>query len=154
MSRWRLIVVACLLALPFLTLAGAGSYYLWSVGLGFYVWWPMTGCLALGYALGWYWQRQRRLLHAIEFTAPLHWTERDRQAWTLVEARAHDAVKVDPNRFTDLQFFVNVAKEMAEELAGFYHPGAKDPVSALTITEILAVIELVASDLADCSEWR
>jgi predicted GTPase len=36
---------------------------------------------------------------------------------------------------------------MARELAVFYNPGAQDPVGALTIPEILSVIELAAQDL-------
>ena len=38
---------------------------------------------------------------------------------------------------------------MALELARFYHPGAEDPISQLTIPEMLAVIELASSDLAE-----
>ena len=36
--------------------------------LSFLAWWPLAGCLALAYLLGWYWQRQRRLLPPPEFS--------------------------------------------------------------------------------------
>src|SRR5262249_12116726 len=68
MSRWRIGIVAALLVLPVLVLAGLGSYYLWANGWAFIAWWPLVGCMALGWALGWYWQHRRQLLHAPEFT--------------------------------------------------------------------------------------
>ena len=52
-------------------------------------------------------------------------------------------------KFTDINYYVEVGKEMALELSRFYHPGAKDPVGSLTIPEILAVVELAAHDLAE-----
>src|SRR5262245_16220824 len=86
MSRWRVVVVLVLIAFPVVILAGAGVYFLWKEGIGFYLWWPMAACMALGYLLGWYWQRKRQLLPPVVFTPSLHWTDRDRQAWQLVEA--------------------------------------------------------------------
>ena len=72
--------------MPFVFLAAIGSYYLWRSGWGFYLWWPMAACLSLGYLLAWYWQHKRQLLRPVDFQPPVHWTERDRQAWQLVEA--------------------------------------------------------------------
>jgi predicted GTPase len=150
MSRWRIVVVAVLLILPFVALAAAGSYYLWSsFWWGAWVWVPMTACMALGWALGWYWQHKKQLLRPPAFEpTPTH-TARDAQAMKLVEARAQAAAKLEPDKFTDPQHYMAVAQEMAQELATFYHPGAKDPIDHLTIPEILAVVELVSHDLAD-----
>src|SRR5262249_24099360 len=67
-SRWRIAVVGVLLAVPFVFLAGVGSYYLWQTGLGFKVWWGMAASMALGYCLAWYWQRKRQLLAPLDFT--------------------------------------------------------------------------------------
>jgi len=58
MSRWRLLVLTGLIAAPVLFLIAAGSYLLWERGWWFRVWWPMSGCLALAYFLGWRWQRK------------------------------------------------------------------------------------------------
>jgi predicted GTPase len=149
MSRWRIAVVAALVALPFAALAGLGSYYLWTLHWGFYAWWPLAACMALGYALGWYWQHKRRLLRPPDFETPVHWTERDAQAWKLVEARARAAAALPAEKMTDPEEYLATAREMAQELAAFYHPGAQDPVSNLTIPEILAVIELAARDLRE-----
>jgi uncharacterized protein len=148
MSKWRLAVVALLIAGPSLFLMGYGGYQLWLSGLSFWVWWPMMASLALAYLLGWYWQRQQKLLR-IDFTPELHWTDRDRQAWQLVEQRAKAADKVPSDNFMQFNFYAEVALEMALEMARFYHPRAQDPFSSLTLPEILAVIELASHDLAE-----
>src|SRR5262249_37275236 len=147
MSRWRIILVAVLLLAPFVFLAGVGSYYLWLQGLGYSLWWPMAGCLMLGYLLAWYWQHRQKLLKPVDDVPRIHWTDRDRQAWKLVEARAKAGAQLDAEQLSDLNFYVDTAKEMALELARFYHPNAQDPVGSLTIPEILAVIELASHDL-------
>jgi predicted GTPase len=149
MSRWRIIVVVILLAAPLLVLAGAGSYFLWQGGWSLYLWVPLTGCMILGYLLAWYWLRKKLLLRPIDFTPPHHWTDRDREAWKLVEARAKDAEQLDLERLGQIQFYVDTAHDLSIQLAAFYHPGAKDPVGALTLPEILAVGELACHDLAE-----
>jgi uncharacterized protein len=130
MSRWRIIVVVVLTLGPFAVLAGFGTYYLWTNGYTLIFWWLMAACLSAGYLLGWYWQRRQRLLRP-------------------AKARAEAATSLDPDKLTDLDFYVLQAKDMAQELAVFYNPGADDPVGALTIPELLAVAELAAQDLAE-----
>ena len=89
------------------------------------------------------------LLRPVEFTAPLHWTPRDQEAWELVKSRAGRASTINLDELVEFQFYVDTAREMAEELARFYHPRAKDPLASLTIPEILAVIELAAHDMSE-----
>jgi predicted GTPase len=149
MSRWRIVLVAAFLAIPFVVLAGLGSYFLMTLPWGFLYWWGVVAVMALGYGLAVYWQSKRQLLKPVDFTPPIHWTERDQKAWKLVEARAHAAPKVEVARLTDPQHFLAVGQEMAQELAAFYHPGARDPVGKLTLPEMLAVVELAAHDLAE-----
>lgn len=148
MQRWRLAILAALFATPVLILAGLGALYLWWSGWSFWVWWALTGCLALGYILAWRWQSRQQLLR-LDSTPPLHWTERDRQAWKLVEERAKRAARYSNEQLTSPAFYLETGEEMAIELAGFYHPGAQDPVGALTIPEILAVMELASRDLSE-----
>jgi predicted GTPase len=148
MSRWRVLVVLVLLAVPFLVLAGLGSYYLWRESLWLYVWWPMAASVMAGYLLGWHWQRKKQLLQPTDTPPPLHWTERDKLAWQLVEARAKAAAKLDSIKFTEFNFYTETGQQMALEMARFYHPGAADPIASLTIPEILAVVELASQDLA------
>jgi predicted GTPase len=149
MSRWRLAILLGLLLLPILFLIGAGSWYFWREGLWFRLWWPMAGCWTLALLLAWWWQRQAKLIPGPDFTPSLHWTERDREAWKLIEARARGVKDIPPSRFLEFQFYIDLARDMGRGLAGFYHPKAADPVAALTIPEILAVAELASHDLAE-----
>jgi predicted GTPase len=146
MSRWRIVILGDLVALPILFLIGMGSYALWERHWWFYAWWPLAGCLAAAYLLGWYWQRQRRLLPPTDDAAG-HWTDRDRKAWELVAARAAAVKDVPIERLEDPHFYLDAGREMAEELAHFYHPEKKDPLGRVTIPELLTVIELAAHDL-------
>src|SRR5262249_6249559 len=85
LQHWRLLVVTVLLVSPVIVLHALGSYHFWWSGMGVWLWWPLTGCFVLAMFLAWRWQKARRLLHPVDFTAPLHWTDRDRTAWKLVE---------------------------------------------------------------------
>src|SRR5947209_20549337 len=116
MSRWRLIVVATLLLLPFALLAGEGTYYLWTLNWGFYSWMVMFTLMTIGMVLAWRWQSKRQLLLPPGFDAPAHWTERDTQALKLVEARVKAASQLDPAKLIQLPFYVSTAQALAQEL--------------------------------------
>jgi uncharacterized protein len=146
MSRGRFFILAVLLAAPVVILIGFGLFYLWQSGLAFWVWWPLSGFLVAAYILAWRWQKKQKLLPG-EPPPPLHWTEQDRQAWHVVEKKAEQLKSLHPDQFTDLQQYLKTAEELAKELTDFYHPNAQDPIAALTIPEILAVVELAAHDL-------
>jgi predicted GTPase len=148
MRKWRVGILIVLLAAPWVLLMAWGAYDLWERGWSLWFWWPATAITAVTVVLAWHLQKNKQLLH-LEFKPDLHWTDRDAQAMQLVEARARAADKVNPDKLTDIQFYTQVAQEMALELARFYHPGAKDPLGSLTVPEILAVIELAAHDLAE-----
>jgi predicted GTPase len=148
-QRWRLIILGVLATAPLVFLMAYGSYALWLSGWGFWSWWPMAGCWALAYFLAWHWQRKNRLLRVDFGETPLHWTDRDLEAWKLVEARAKAAAEIPPDKLSTIPFYMETAQEMALGLARFYHPGAEDPISQLTIPEMLAVVELASHDLAE-----
>jgi predicted GTPase len=167
MSRWRVAIVVLLFALPVAVLAGVGGYRIWQTGYSFTFWWPMAACFGLGYFLAWHWLRKKELIEPVDFNAPMHWTDRDREAWKLVEERAKKVAQMELLEFNELQFYMTMAQEMALELARFYRPKAQDPFGELRVPEILAVVELAARDLADMvdrnvpgghlltvSEWR
>ena len=150
MSRWRIITVLALQAAPFLILAGYGAYALWhDFWWGGWVWVPMTLAMAVGVVLAWYWQRNRTLLRPVNFEPNVRWTDRDKGAWKLIEARAAAAKDIDADKLVDPKFYLSLAQEMGQEMATYYHPKAKDPVGDLTIPEILAVVELASHDLAE-----
>jgi predicted GTPase len=149
MRHWRVGLLIVLGLTPFVVLGGLGCYFLWERHWGFWAWWPMAACWALAYVLAWHWQRRQKLLGGPDFTAPLHWTERDRLAWQIVEARAKASAKLTPDQLSSMPFYLHSAQELALELARFYHPGAPDPLSRLTIPEILTVVELASHDMAE-----
>jgi predicted GTPase len=149
MSRWRIAILVVLAGWPVVALAALGSYYLWTSGWSFPAWWLMAGSLGLAYLLGWYWHRQRQLLPPIDFQSLPQWTDRDRGAWQLVEARAKASMSLDRAALSDVNVYVKTAQDLAYELAHYYHPGSADPLGPLTLPEILAVVELAAHDLAD-----
>jgi hypothetical protein len=151
MSRWRVVILAGLWLTPIAVLAGVGSYALWSSGWWRYVWWPMAGCIAAAYLLGWYWSRHRVLMPTTAEPAD-HWTDRDLAAWKLVEARAAQVKDVPLKRLEDIHYYVDAGRDMAEELARFYHPDRRDPLGRVTVPELLTVAELAAHDLHDLVE--
>lgn len=147
-GRWRLIVLGILLAGPVLFLAGYGAYQLWLSNWWAWLWWPLAACFTMAYLLAWRWQKQRRLLR-VDFVTSSHWTPRDQQAWQLVIKRAEAGSQLTAEQLSNVNHYVTTAQELALELARFYNPKAADPLSSLTIPEILAVIELAAHDLAE-----
>ena len=74
---------------------------------------------------------------------------RHRRAWELIEARGRAAATLDGDKLSDPEHYLQTAQEMAKELAGFYYPKSEDLIGALTVPEILAVIELAAHDLSE-----
>ena len=151
MSKWRILTVLLLLVVPFLILAGYGSYGMWKDfgPWGAWVWAPMTVAMALACFLAWYWQRNKSLLKPVSFEPNLRWTERDQQAWKLVQARAAAGKDVQADKLVEPQLYLKVAEEMGLEMAAFYHPKAQDPYGSLTVPEVLAVVELVSHDMAE-----
>src|SRR5436853_137086 len=111
MHYWRLLVLAALAGAPLLILVGFGMYHLWSTGWSVWIWWLLAGCLALASLLGWHWQRQQHLLR-VDFTPPLHWTDRDREAWRLVESRAKQLAQLKADKLTSLAFFQETGQSM------------------------------------------
>lgn len=150
-ARWRLVTLGLLFFAPFIALMVFGSFYLWEIGWGWYYTAIMLACLTVGWYLAWRWQAGKKLL-SVDTEIPLHWTERDRAAWKLVEARAQNVKEVTPDQLSNVKFYADTGQEMALEMARFYHPGADDPVGKLTIPEMLAVVELVAHDMAELVE--
>jgi predicted GTPase len=146
LSKGRMVVLVLLLAAPLGFLLACGAYQAWVQGWWIWLWWPMAGCTAVAMILGWYWQRQQRLLRVV-FQPELYWNDRDQQAMRLVEARAKTADQIDPDALLQVDFYLKTAEELALELANYYHPGSKDYYGSVTVPEILAVVELVAHDL-------
>src|SRR5262249_20758300 len=95
---------------------------------------------------------RRELLHHPEAPAESYFTERDREAAKLVQARAEAGVKQHADKLTDQNFYLEQAREMAVELAQFYHPGTVDAIDSLTGPEMITAVELASEDLAEMVE--
>jgi predicted GTPase len=152
MSRWRIAVLVGLVLAPVIFLVGFAFYALWEKGWAFWAWWPMAACLALAYVLAWYWQRKRALMPPVPNDPAMHWTDRDRAAWQLVQQEAAAVNTLSPDQLSDPAVYRKAAEGLALRLAQHYQPGAKDPYGRLTVPEMLAVSELVSEDLTELVE--
>ena len=149
MSRWRTFVILFFLVAPILCFIGVGGWALWETGRLIWLWLVLPAGWAIALLLAKWWGERILPLKPQEFEPELHWTPRDRKAWEFVDARIRAAAEVDPEDFTKLQFYVDVSKELSEEIARHYHPKATDPFSSLTVPEILAAGQLALEDLAE-----
>src|SRR5580700_2811377 len=93
MTRLRLILLAVLFFLPFLILLGIGVYHLW-VTSNLWVWYPLLACMGVAYFLAWWWTRKQGILPPTDHPPPEYWTERDKVAWGIVDAKAKSFEKV------------------------------------------------------------
>jgi predicted GTPase len=148
-SRYKLrIAIVLLLALaPVVFLDGVGAYHLWDHGWSFTAYWPMAACWLAAYLLGRYWTRRRKPAEPASVPTPGYWTERDKRAWAIVEARAAAIPPLTADQFGDLNRYAADAQTLALDVARVYKPDAADPFGHLTLPEILACGELVAHDL-------
>ncbi len=151
MIRWRILVVMGLLVFPFTVYIAVGGWALWQQGWLTWLWLPIPVCWGLALLLLRWWKKHFSPREAKTET-PLHWTPRDQAAWKLVEKRSQSLADAPPENFTKVQFYVDTALEMSLEIARIYHPKAEDPISQLTIPEILAALELVFEDLSELVE--
>lgn len=151
MTRFRIVVLLLLIAMPILFLCGVGAFHLWDTGWSFWAWWPMAICLGSAYVLAWRWQRQIRR-QQLQVEPPIHATERDQQAWKVIEARVAAADQVPEEKFGVARFYFDTGLDLAEELAKVYRPDASDPIGLVTVPEILSVIELATHDLNELTQ--
>ena len=151
--RLKALVLATLALAPVLFLFGVGVYHLWLTDWSFVAYWPMIACWLVAYLLGWYWTKRAAPKPIREgFTAdgepiPHYWTDRDREAWALVEQHVAAVTTVTADQFGDLNRYATDAEALALKVSRVYRPNAADPFGHLTVPEILACGELVAHDL-------
>jgi len=147
MSKLRIAVVVLLFFAPWLFLVGVGGYHLWDTGWWFWAWWPMCLSFGLAYYLAFRWTRGRGLLPDTDHPPPNYWTDRDKAAWELVQAKAKTYAAVSADQLGDPRHYTDIALDLAEKVSAIYAPGGATPIDHLTIPEILACVELAAADL-------
>ena len=150
-AKLRIATVATLMLAPFVFLLGVGLYHIWEAGYTFMAWWPMALCFLAAYALAWHWTRRKNtlLMPKTKIDAPNYWTDRDREAWAVVQVYSESVPPLAADDLSDMTRYAADAKVLVERVAAIYRPGAKDPFGHLTLPEILACAELVAADLAE-----
>jgi hypothetical protein len=95
-----------------------------------------------------HWRRKLIQLEPPNVEPSLHWTPRDKEAWQLVEARVQVAEETKPDDFTTVDLYLDIARDLSEEIARHYYPKGNDPFGSLTIPEILAAAQLAMEDLS------
>jgi uncharacterized protein len=152
MNRWQAATILVLLLLPLAVFVGVASWALWEAGHLLWMWAILPVSWGLAFLLARWWRTSVLPLAPPRSDPPLHWTPRDREAWRLVEERSAQAEKIPPARLSELRFYFDTARDLALDVARLYHPQAADPVSSLTVPEILAAAELAFEDLAGMVE--
>jgi uncharacterized protein len=146
MSFWRLHLISILILAPILTLVVAGGIALWQTGHYFVLWWLFPVCWLPAWLLARRWRKQFVAPDVIGQPPGDYWTERDKQAWVLVQAAQDQAAAIPAERFTDPQFHLQSAMDLGLRIAQVYRPKAKNPYGSRTLVEILAVAQLALEE--------
>ena len=103
-AKLRIVTVGSLFAAPFLFLLGAGVYHLWDTGWSFTAWCAMALCFLAAYGLAWHWTRRSKtlLMPKAKIDAPNYWTDRDREAWVVVQAHAESVPPLAGDDLSDM----------------------------------------------------
>lgn len=145
----RGVLAGAALLLPTLTLVPLGGLYLWEHGL--LLWWALFAfvCVAaLTAALKWLLRSPQRAPVPNPETLDRHpdayWSTEERRAWDDVLAIA---LKVDPDKMTSLDSFVELGQQTLDAVARRLHPEKSDPLWQFTLPEALAIVERVSRRL-------
>ncbi|HUE16080.1 MAG TPA: GTPase [Planctomycetaceae bacterium] len=142
----RSLVLGVLVFLPVLVYGVLASYSLWATGLLRQVWWLGPACWVLAWGVAKLWKAAHATPEQHAVVIPSHWTPRDRQAAEIVRAFQQKVDEFTPAQLTEPQFYQTQVQAMAVALAGHYHPGASDPLTSLTVPEVLAAVRLAVDD--------
>lgn len=147
MRNWRLLLLTTLLVGPVAVMTAAGAWLLWIRGWWWWLWWMLPLCWGTAYLLAKRWRADWAGLPLTRLSAPPHWTPHDEQALRIVEAQQQAVESLNPERLAEPRFYLDIAVELGKSIARHYHPRSRDPVSSLTIPEILAVAHLACEDM-------
>jgi len=142
----RSIILGLLVNVPLLIYAALGGYALWATGLLRQVWWLGPACWLLAWGLTKLWRATHATTPEHRISIPTHWTPRDRQAAQIVREYQQKVEQFTPAELTDLQFYQTQVQSLAVALAQHYYPGASDPLTSLTVPEVVAAVRLAVDD--------
>ena len=147
MRNWRLFLVSVLLVGPVAVFVAAGIWLLWIRGWWWWLWWMLPLCWGTAYLIARRWRHDWMNLPLTELSASPHWTPHDEQALRIIEVQQQAVKTLQPERLSEPRFYLDTAMELGRTIARHYHPQSQDPVSSLTIPEILAVTHLACEDM-------
>ncbi|MEW4530761.1 GTPase domain-containing protein [Maioricimonas sp. JC845] len=147
MKTWQLVVLGVLLAIPLAVFGVLGTWALWRTGSLIWTWWIPPTFWGLGYLLARRWQASLYPASRTRIEPALHWTPQDEEAMQIVSRRQQEIEEVTPAQMTDPQFYLKTATDLSLEIARHYHPNTSDPLSSLTVVEILAAAHLALEDV-------
>lgn len=148
MSRWRVFAVLTLFTLPVLLIAGAGVIALWNSDWWIWLCWIPPVCFLAGYALLRFRPARGEAVLTDDESLPPHWTTRDEEAFQIVRREQLSASEIPVSRLSDPHFYLQAALDLSEKIAKHYHPKSSDPISSLTVLEVLAATQLSAEETA------
>ena len=145
LSRWPFIVVATLVLLPVVLMAGFGGWALFQSGHWQWLCWTIPICWAAAWIVVRYTKRIEVPLP--EIGSKIHWTPRDHEAMSIIEAEQKRTGDFTGEQLTDPQFYTTRTIELATAFAKHYHPTATDPPGSASVVELLTAVQLVAEDM-------
>lgn len=150
MKRWQYLTIVLLLALPWVLLFGLSFWMLWHSPHWWWLCWALPVSWGLGWGLFYLWDVKPSGKVTRVLTPPGHWSAKDRESLAVISRYQQMVVGVATDRLVDPHYYLDLARQMAFDLARQYYPDEDDPLGSVTINELLAVAELA---LHDSAEW-
>jgi len=142
----RTLTLAVLIVLPLLAYLALGAYALWKTGLFGETFWILPGFWIVTWIVAVLWKPAQPLRENIP-VRPRHFTPRDDAATDIVRKYQEQIDQLTPEQLIDPRFYLQQSQLLAKELSVHYHPHASDPISSLTVPEVLAAVRLVMEDM-------
>ncbi|WP_437228154.1 GTPase family protein [Planctomicrobium sp. SH661] len=142
----RSLILAALITLPVLLYLGLGAYALWQTGWFAYTFWILPAFWLITWIVAVVWKPSQPLL-AEDLPHPRHFTPRDESAMDIVRRYQEQVDVLTTEQLTDPGFYLKQSQHLARDLSVHYHPRAEDPISSLTIPEVLAAVRLAVDDM-------
>lgn len=142
----RSLIVGGLVLLPVLFYVALGTYAMWAAGLFWWSWIFLPVCWMIAWLTAKLW-KAKPVTELVQPRSATHWTARDESAAEIVQTHQNRVSSLTPKELTDPHFYLTAIQDLATDLSGHYHPQAKDPYSALKVTEVLAAVRLAVDDL-------
>ena len=145
LPRWRLMLIAVLVLLPFVLLVGVGLWM--TVRSGHWVW--LSWLMPMSWGAAWLLLRRSRPkeIPLPEIGSRVHWTPQDQAAAVIITAEQSRVGEASSEQLIDPEYYRQITIDIAAKLARHYHPTSTDPLGSLSIVELLAISHLVSEDL-------